>query len=124
MQRRKSRRRKVIAKYLTVVVALVLITLGVEFLIFGIPTDKNSMLTLLFFDGMGWIGIGALIGGGFADNAMVGRMNPAASPITGDSLSRGRLQERDKELNSSLGMMVVGLFFLLLYVIMLGITWT
>jgi hypothetical protein len=124
MRTRKSRKRKLIAKYLTVVAALVLITLGVEFMIFGFPADKNSMLTLLFFDGIGWIGIGALIGGGFADSGMVARMNPAAAPITGDSLSRGRLQERDKELNSSLGMMVVGLFFLLLYLITLQVTWT
>jgi hypothetical protein len=124
MRTRKSRKRKLVAKYLAIVVALVLTTLGVEFMIFGFPADKNSMLTLLFLDGIGWIGLGALIGGGFADSTMVGRINPAASPITGESLSRGRLQEREKELNSSLGMMVVGLFFLLLYVIMSQITWT
>ncbi len=113
MSARESRRR-IVAKYLILIVLLMAITLALEFALMGIPVDKTSLLNLLFWDGLIWIGVGALIMGGFADNAMVGRMNPAASPITAEALSRQRVDERDKDLNSGLGMMLVGGLFLLL----------
>ncbi|WXG44221.1 MAG: hypothetical protein WED04_09330 [Promethearchaeati archaeon SRVP18_Atabeyarchaeia-1] len=118
MQRRRGRWRMHVARRLATITALVIGTLFIELLILGFSTDKALWQNALVWGGMLWIGIGALVGGGFADTTMVGRMNPAASPITGEALARDRLNERDKQLSAMLTMMAVGAVLLLLGIIL------
>ena len=117
-QRRRRTRKARVARKLATLSAFVIGTLIVELLVLGFSADRTTWQTALFMSGMLWIGIGALLGGGFADTNMVSNMNPAASPITGKTLSRDRLNEREKDLGGMLTMMMVGAILLLLYFIL------
>lgn len=96
------------------IIALVLMSLATIYFILGFSTDKDSWRFPLFLAGALWIGLGALIGGGFADSGMVGRMNPAASPETGRMLAQNRIEQREHDLSSMLVMMAVGAVLFLL----------
>lgn len=105
---------KLVGRYLAVIIALVLMSLATIYFILGFSTDKDSWRFPLFLAGALWIGLGALIGGGFADSGMVGRMNPAASPETGRMLAQNRIEQREHDLSSMLVMMAVGAVLFLL----------
>jgi hypothetical protein len=114
---RRARKRRIIAKYLSLTVALVLSTLAVEYVIFGLPAEVNDWQSLLFVDGGLWIGLGALIGGGLANTPLLGGRYSSTPNTSTETYARRRLQDRESQMHSFLVMFLVGgVFFLILLI--------
>ncbi len=124
---RKRRSRMFIAKYLPLIVVAVLITLGVEALIalaaqsalFTFQIDKSGLQTLLFFDGLLWIGIGVLSGrsSGASQEVGYGTIPPATQDYMVKQIIREKAQHRETTQHSHLIMIATGGLFLLLSLI-------
>jgi hypothetical protein len=124
---RKGRSRMLIAKYLPLIVVAVLVTLGVEALIalaaelalFRFQIDKSGLQTLLFFDGLLWIGIGVLSGrsSGASQEVGYGTIPPATQDYMVKEIIREKVEHRETAQHSHLIMIATGGLFLLLSLI-------